>query len=36
MNLQEIGWGRVDWIAVAGDKDRWQVVLSAAMNLSVP
>ena len=28
--------GGVDWIALAEDKDRWQAVLSAAMNLLVP
>jgi hypothetical protein len=26
----------VDWIDVAQDRDRWQVVLKAAMNLRVP
>jgi hypothetical protein len=28
--------GSVDWIALAGDKDRWRAVLSAAMNFLVP
>ena len=28
--------GGVDWIALAGDKDRWRAVLSAAVNLLVP
>jgi hypothetical protein len=24
MNLQEVGWGGVDWIDVAQDRDRWR------------
>jgi hypothetical protein len=28
--------GGVDWIALAGNKERWRAVLSAAMNLAVP
>jgi hypothetical protein len=35
MNLGEIGLGGVDWIRLAQDRDRWQVVVSAVMNLRV-
>jgi hypothetical protein len=36
MNLREIGWGgRVDWIRLAQDRDRWRAVVSAVMNLLV-
>jgi hypothetical protein len=35
MDLQEIGLGGVDWIRLALDRDRWQAVVSAVMNLRV-
>ena len=34
MDLTEVGWG-VDWIDFAQDRDRWQAVLKAVMNLRV-
>jgi hypothetical protein len=36
MDLQEVGWGGVDWIDMAEDRDRWQAVVNAVMNLRVP
>jgi alpha-glucosidase (family GH31 glycosyl hydrolase) len=33
MDLREIGLGCVDWIRLAQDRDRWQAVVSAVMNL---
>jgi hypothetical protein len=33
MDLQEVGWGDMDWIDMAQDRDRWQALLSAVMNL---
>ena len=36
MDLQEVGCGYVDWIGLAQDRDRWQTLVSAAMNLRVP
>jgi hypothetical protein len=33
--LREIGWGVVDWIRVAQDRDRWRAVVSAVVNLWV-
>jgi hypothetical protein len=33
MDLKEIGFGGVDWIRLAQDRDRWRAVVSAAMNL---
>jgi hypothetical protein len=35
MDLVEIGWGGVDWIDVAQDRDKWGALVSAVMNLWV-
>jgi hypothetical protein len=35
MDLTEIGWGSVDWIQLAQDRDRWRAFVSAVMNLRV-
>jgi hypothetical protein len=35
MDLRETGWGGVDWIRLAQDRDRWRAVVSAVMNLRV-
>jgi hypothetical protein len=35
MDLREIGWGSVDWIQLAEDRDRWRAVVCAVMNLRV-
>jgi hypothetical protein len=35
MDLREIGLGRVDWIRLSQDRDRWRSVVSAVMNLRV-
>jgi hypothetical protein len=36
MDLQEVGWGGMDWIALAQDRDRWQVLVNVVMKLRVP
>jgi hypothetical protein len=36
MDLLEIGWGSVDWIGLAQDRDRWRALVDAVMNLRVP
>jgi len=36
IDLQEVGCGYLDWIGLAQDKDRWQTLVSAVMNLRVP
>jgi hypothetical protein len=35
MDLGEIGWRCVEWIHLAQDRDRWQSVVNAVMNLQV-
>jgi hypothetical protein len=35
MDLREIGWGSVDWIQLAQDRDRWRAVVNKVMNLRV-
>jgi hypothetical protein len=36
MDLIEIGWGGVDRIGVAEDKEMWRNLVNAVMNLRVP
>jgi hypothetical protein len=36
MGLLEIGWGGVDWIGLAQDRDKWSALVNAVMNLRVP
>jgi hypothetical protein len=36
MHLREVGWGGVDWIDLAQDRDRWQALVYTVMNLQVP
>jgi hypothetical protein len=35
MDLVEVGWGDVDWIGLAQDRDRWRVLVNSALNLRV-
>ena len=36
MDLQEVGYGYMDWIGLAQDMDRWRTLVSTIMNLRVP
>ena len=36
MGLKDVGCGGVDWIELAHDRDRWQALVNAVMNLRVP
>jgi hypothetical protein len=35
MDLREIGWGGVDWIDLAQDRDQWRALVNTEMNLRV-
>jgi hypothetical protein len=35
MDFREIGWGSVDWIQLAQDRDRWRAVVNTVMNFRV-
>jgi hypothetical protein len=33
MDLGEVGWGDVDWIGLAQDRNRWRALVNSVMNL---
>jgi hypothetical protein len=35
-DLREIGWGGVDWIDMAQDRDQWMALVNTVMNHRVP
>jgi hypothetical protein len=35
-DLRETGWGDVEWIHLAQDRDQWQALVNTVMNLQVP
>jgi hypothetical protein len=35
-DLREIGWGGMDWIDLAEDRDQWRDLVNTVMNLRVP
>jgi hypothetical protein len=36
MDLRQIGWGGMDWIDLAKDRDQCKVVVNTVMNFRVP
>jgi hypothetical protein len=36
MNLGEVGFGDVDWIGLAQDRNRWRALVDSVLNLRVP
>jgi hypothetical protein len=35
-NLKEVGYGGMDWIDLAQDRDKWWALLNAVINIWVP
>jgi hypothetical protein len=36
MDKREIGWGGMDWIDLAQNRDQWKALVNTVMNLQVP
>jgi hypothetical protein len=36
MDVGEVGWGDVDWIGLAQNRDKWRALVNLVMNLWVP
>jgi hypothetical protein len=36
MDLREVGWGDVNWIGLAMDRNRWRALVNSVLNLRVP
>jgi hypothetical protein len=36
MDLREIGWGGMDWIDLAQDREQWRALVYMVMNFRVP
>jgi hypothetical protein len=36
MDLGEMGWGDVDWIGLALDRNRWRALVNSVLNFRVP
>jgi hypothetical protein len=36
MDLGKVGWGEVDWIGLAQDRNRWRALENSVLNLRVP
>jgi hypothetical protein len=36
MDLRKLGWGSMDWIDLAQDRDQWRALVNMVINLQVP
>jgi hypothetical protein len=36
MGFVEVGWGDVDWIGLAQDREGWRALVNSILNLRVP
>jgi hypothetical protein len=34
-DLRDFGWGSVEWIQLAQDRDRWRALVNTVMNLRI-
>jgi hypothetical protein len=35
MDFQQVGWGGIDWIHLTQNRDVWQILVNAVINLHV-
>jgi hypothetical protein len=35
MDLGEVGWGGVDWVGLAQDRNRWRALVISVLNIGV-
>jgi hypothetical protein len=36
LDLGEVGWGDVDWIGLAQDRNRWRAPVNSVLNVRIP
>jgi hypothetical protein len=36
MDIQEVGWGGMDWLELSQGRDRWWVLVNLVLNVQVP
>jgi hypothetical protein len=36
IDLRKMGWGDMDWLSLAQDRDQWRALVKTVMNLRVP
>jgi hypothetical protein len=36
MDLGEVGWGDVEWMGLAQDRNTWRALVNSVLNLRVP
>jgi hypothetical protein len=36
LDLGDVGWGDVDWIGLAKDRNRWRALVNSVLNLWIP
>jgi hypothetical protein len=36
IDIGEVGWGDVDWIGLAQDRNKWRALVNSVLNLRVP